>query len=448
MNRLKFIKYSSILSIGGMLIPSAFLSACRKESILDDTSFTGKVIIIGAGAAGLYAGYILKSKGIDFQILEASDTYGGRLGKVEGFADYPLDLGAQWLHGQNNIIGDLIHQTNTKITLDDSDEKFWFNNQLVNTLPKDINALFTREENVPDISFKDFAIQEGFGSEYANIVENIAGDSGAAASRISAYWKITEEENWISGDEDFKFQETYFDFFDKHIVTSIREHISLNTIVNTIDYSKDKIEITDSNNLKYTADKVIIAVPITILKSSDITFTPALATSKTTAFSKIGMDAGMKVFLKFSTNFYDENIIGGSICAAYADEKIGKTGNSNVLLAFIMGDQAAHLTSLGSDSAITNALLQELDEMYDGQATASFISSYVQNWTTKPFIRGAYSYSTVGMGDARIIAAESIDKKIYFAGEAMNLNGHHQTVFGAAETGYREVMNLLNDLSS
>ncbi|MEI6312786.1 MAG: NAD(P)/FAD-dependent oxidoreductase [Bacteroidota bacterium] len=445
MNRLKFIKHSSILSIGGILIPSAILSACRKEDLFNNSNFKGKVIIIGAGAAGIYAGYILKSKGIDFQILEASDTYGGRLGKIDGFADFPLDSGAQWLHGQNNIIGDLIHQTNTKITLDDSDEIFWFNNQLVNSLPKDINALFTREDNLPDVSFKDFAIQEGFGTEYANIVENIAGDSGAAASHISAYWKITEEENWISGDEDFKFEETYFDFFDKHIAATISDKISLNTIVSSIDYSQDMISIKDNNNNTYQADKVIISVPITILKSSDITFTPALPTSKTAAFSKIGMDAGMKVFLKFSTNFYDENIIGGSICAAYADEKIGKTGNSNVLLAFIMGDQAAYLTSLGSDTAITNALLEELDAMYDGEATATFISSYVQNWTTKPFIRGAYSFSTVGMGDARKIAAESIDKKIYFAGEAMNINGHHQTVFGAAETGYREVINILND---
>jgi lysine-specific histone demethylase 1B len=84
--------------------------------------------------------------------------------------------------------------------------------------------------------------------------------------------------------------------------------------------------------------------------------------------------------------------------------------------------------------------------MYGAQATASFISSHVQNYTTNPFIWGAYSYSTIGMGDARKIAAQPIGNKIYFAGEAMNTNGHHQTVHGAVETGYREVINLLNDI--
>jgi hypothetical protein len=50
------------------------------------------------------------------------------------------------------------------------------------------------------------------------------------------------------------------------------------------------------------------------------------------------------------------------------------------------------------------------------------------------------------MGDARQVAAMPVDKKIYFAGEAMNVNGHHQTVFGAVESGYREVGNLLKDI--
>lgn len=446
MDRRKFLKQTSLLSLGGLLIPSTFFTSCRKETLFEDINYDGKVLIIGAGAAGLYAAYILKSRGIDFQILEANTNYGGRLGRLDGFAAFPIDLGAQWLHGQNNILGDLINKSGTKITLDDSEEKYWFNNQLISTLPKDLNALFTNEENVPDVSFKDYAIAEGFGDEYKNIVENIAGDSGASASLISAYWKVQEEENWVSGDEDFKFEETYFDFIDKQIATHVKDKISLNTIVSKIDYSQNDIVITDSNNNMYTANKVIITVPISILKSTDIQFVPALPEEKTTAFSKIGMGAGMKVFLKFTTKFFDQNIIGGAICAAYADDSIGKIQSDIILLAFIMGDQADYLTALGSDVAITNALLQELDGMYNGQASASFVSSHVENWTTKPFIKGAYSYSTIGMGYARQIAAKPVDKKLYFAGEAMNVNGHHQTVFGAVESGYTEVGNLLKDV--
>jgi monoamine oxidase len=82
--------------------------------------------------------------------------------------------------------------------------------------------------------------------------------------------------------------------------------------------------------------------------------------------------------------------------------------------------------------------------MYNGQASASFIGSHVQNWTTHPFIRGAYSYSTIGMENARKVAAQTVEKKLFFAGEAMNLNGHHQTVHGALESGYKAVIDILN----
>ena len=444
MDRRYFIKQSTLFSIGGLLIPSTLLTACRKETLFEDINYDGKVIIIGAGAAGLYAAYILKSKGIDFQILEASANYGGRLGKLTGFANFPIDTGAQWLHGKNSILSDLITKSNTKITLDDSETKYWFNNQLVNALPQ--NTDIFEGDDLPDISYNDYALQKGLGNEYKYIVENIAGDQGAAANRLSVFGNSQDEENWNSGDDDFKFQETYFDLIDTQIASQVKNKILLNTIVTQIDYSQTTIQIKDSNNNTYNADKVIITVPITILKSADIQFIPTLPNEKTTAFSKIGMDAGMKVFLKFSNKFFDKNVIGGSICAAYADDSIGKAQNDNVLLAFIMGVQAEYLTALGSNEAITNKLLQELDTMYNGQATASFIASHVQNWTTNPFIKGAYSYCTIGMGDARKVATKPINKKLYFAGEAMNTNGHHQTVHGAVETGYREVINILNDI--
>ena len=57
-----------------------------------------KIIVIGAGAAGLTAGHLLEQRGIEFEILEAAPIYGGRVRKLEGFADFPIDLGAEWIH--------------------------------------------------------------------------------------------------------------------------------------------------------------------------------------------------------------------------------------------------------------------------------------------------------------------------------------------------------------
>jgi monoamine oxidase len=442
MKRRAFIEKSVLAYLGLALTPN-LMASCPKEDVLPNSTFSGRVIIVGAGAAGLYAGFILKSRGIDFTIIEASNTIGGRIGKKEDFADFPIDLGAQWLHGRNSILGDLAKSSGAKITKDTSDQVYWFNNQITSSIPKDVEAIVSADVDLADISYLDYAEQQGLGNEYKYLVEQLAGDFGADSDDLSIKWTAIEEEEWSSGGNDFKFEETFFDLLNKNIITEIQESIVINSPVTKIDYSNDSIEVTDKNGILYAGDKVIVTIPITILQDEYIEFVPSLPLSKIEAFNKIGMGPGMKVFLKFSSKFYDENIAGGEICAAYADEIIGKNGNDNVLLAFVMGHQAEHLTSLGSNTAITNALLAELDAMYAGQATASFLTSHVENWTTNPFIKGAYSYSKIGIGNARSIAAESIQDKLFFAGEAMNLNGHHQTVQGAIETGYREVVNIL-----
>lgn len=394
------------------------------------------ILIIGAGAAGLFAGHALAQQGIDFKILEASDRHGGRLGKLEGFADYSLDLGGEWLHGKKSIIGQLITNTNTHIKRDKSKERYWFQQQLMEDLPRDPWDIYdVKLKQKPDISYLAFAEQKGLGKDYRFLIEAIAGDQGADATQLSTYWNAKEEEYWSSGNKDYKFRESYFDLIHEQIALPILDKIQLNTIVEQIDYEGDQIVVRDTNGQTYLADKVILTVPITILQAGDIRFSPPLPIEKTAAFQKIGMDPGMKVFLKFSKKFYHENIYGGSICAAYADESTGKKGKDHVLMSFVMGKQAASLSSLDSDEQITQKLLEELDEMYAGQASAYFLDAVVMDWSKHPFVRGAYSYAAVGIGNARSLAAAPIEDKLYFAGEAMNLNGHHQTVHGAAETG-------------
>ncbi|MEX0314017.1 MAG: NAD(P)-binding protein, partial [Allomuricauda sp.] len=66
MKREEFIKICSLFGIGLPLQPG--LMACNTDENTAET-FTGKVLIIGAGAGGLSAGYFLNQQGIDFEIL-------------------------------------------------------------------------------------------------------------------------------------------------------------------------------------------------------------------------------------------------------------------------------------------------------------------------------------------------------------------------------------------
>ena len=58
-----------------------------------------KVLVLGAGIAGLSAAYHLKRAGIEATVLEARDRIGGRVWTDREFADIPIEFGAELIHG-------------------------------------------------------------------------------------------------------------------------------------------------------------------------------------------------------------------------------------------------------------------------------------------------------------------------------------------------------------
>ena len=57
-----------------------------------------RVLILGAGAAGITAAKTLHDQGItDFLVLEGQDYIGGRM-KQASLADMKVELGANWIH--------------------------------------------------------------------------------------------------------------------------------------------------------------------------------------------------------------------------------------------------------------------------------------------------------------------------------------------------------------
>lgn len=57
-----------------------------------------RIIVIGAGMAGLAAARKLKAYGHDVLILDARNRIGGRIQTSTQWSDFPVDLGASWIH--------------------------------------------------------------------------------------------------------------------------------------------------------------------------------------------------------------------------------------------------------------------------------------------------------------------------------------------------------------
>jgi monoamine oxidase len=133
MTRKEFIRICGILGIG-LPLASTLLS-CNKDDEIEPSSFSGKVTIIGAGVGGLSAGYLLKQKGIDFEILEASSQHGGRIRINTDFADFPIPLGAEWIETDLNVFDEIVNNSSVAVNVqtfaDAPDYKFlnssWFN---------------------------------------------------------------------------------------------------------------------------------------------------------------------------------------------------------------------------------------------------------------------------------------------------------------------------------
>mgnify|MGYP000459937482 CR=1 FL=1 len=367
MNRKDFLKVCGLL---GLSIPlQGMMSACSMgdDDPIVSGEFSGKVLIIGAGAAGMAAGYLLAQNGTEFEILEASGTHGGRMKRTATFVDFPVPLGAEWLHTSTSEFPSIVNDSSVNITT-----------ETVGYSALDIVGHY----------------EDG---EYSTFPQMMPG-------------------------EDRKFiNSTWFDFFDTYVAPSVLSNTRFNTVVSSIDYSGDRITVTDSSGQTHEADKLIFTAPLKMLQLGTISFTPALPSNKQNAIQNATVWGGFKAFFEFSTKFYptflsfsDSETQEGQ--RLYYDASYGQNSNRNVLGLFSVGMQAEQYQSLSGD-AQRDYILNELDEIFDGEASDNYVQHIVQNWNAEPHIQAAY-LADVNTSSTSTILSTPIDNKVFFAGEA------------------------------
>lgn len=395
MTREEFIHKSLILGAGTVLFSSASCTRQKFAFSKIDSNFKGKVIVIGAGAAGLSAGLLLNQCGVDFQILEASSVIGGRLKKSSDFVDFPIDLGAEWIHTHPSVLSKIAFNK----TLIDKIETIAYSPQTIQT--------------VKNGKLKSYNFLKNFYSE----------------------WKFKNS--------------TWFDFFHDHIAPDLKERILLNTPVAEIDYSSDIIRVMTASGVQFEADKVLITVPIKLLQTEAIRFVPELPEEKTRALSSVFMGDGLKVFVEFSERFYPDILTFGNIFKAMDAEEIfiydaafGKDSDKHVLGLFAINEEAKKYTDL-ADEEIIGKFLSDLDDIFNGKATEYYRRHIIQNWSKEPYIKGSYSYSIKG-NKKNVIASLNapVSEQLFFAGEALSLE-NQSMVHGACESAYQSVFRLL-----
>ncbi|MEM9723284.1 MAG: NAD(P)/FAD-dependent oxidoreductase [Bacteroidota bacterium] len=399
MTRKEFLTHVGTLGLSAPFL-SYLLSACDDDDLFFpefDVNFSGKVLVIGAGAAGLLAGHVLNRYNIDFEILEASPQYGGRVKEISDFADFPIDLGAEWIHTDPNVLARLLNDRDTRAEI-----------EFINYAPDTLNI------------WKNGKLQK------RNFFTNFYGE--------------------------YKFKNTtWFNFFDRYIAPPIWDRIRYEHPVVEIDYSGNQVAVTTLSGETFEADRIILTVPLTQLKNNSIRFLPNFPPEKQNALDQVEMPDGIKVFIEFSERFYPDLLFFEGLFGIldssqgeriYYDAAFRKDSQRNILGLFTVGDPATPYAQITDDDELIQFMLAELDEIFEGRPSQLYLKHITQNWTQTPYIQGSYShYQSDG---AKEILTQPIENKIFFAGEAYA--GDESTVHGAGESAYVAVERILRGI--
>ena len=359
--------------------------------------YSGKVIVIGAGASGLAAANILERNDIDYLILEATDRFGGRLKKDTTLADFPIDLGAEWIHSDPIVLNKIKGVSGTKI-----------------------------EEDLIPYHLETAAKWNGF--EVKEV----------SKSELDFMYRFLPE---------FKFKSsTWYDFVKDHLANSVKEKIQFNSPVKSIDYTSDQVIVKTVDGNIYEADRVLVTVSVGVLKSETIHFMPALDVKKQKALASVKFRPGLKVALKFSDSFY-HNAIGcksNSGERVYYDIAFGKETESHVLGFLCTGEDSKEYLGYSSDEALLQVLIKELDQMYEGRATELFTGEFrIEKWSEYKFIRGTWTQAFEENPNHLSHLNRPLEDKVFFAGE-INDPYRQMGVPGAILSGYHSIDRLLS----
>jgi monoamine oxidase len=435
------------------------------------------VVIVGAGAAGLYAAYTLDNLGYSVLVVEARHEHGGRIDH-HMLGDVRIEDGAEELYGAtNNFVFDDIKaeygngaqtrifqetpQADTLIVMDadgmGGGNTCWSESGNCDADPDIVDYW----DFYGDIGNHDNDPTDPLVSDYLDTTWGVpptgrgyhlyeagipAGEYGTTVERLGLRSLSREWNTWsLSGTVYGLGPVGYREALDTLYFNQVLPYVIYNSPVTVIDTSGIKPVAIDDNGVYHYADAIIVTVSVGVLQAGIIDFIPDLPAAKLNAISTIGMGNGMKISLRFSSQIWDSRfayvLLDGPTASCWppGDYQTGTT--SHVLTCFMMGRNSEVMEALPDDTARINQALADLDVAFGGSASTAYLEANVHNWTAEPYVLGSYSFPAPGTrpttgSTMREVLAQPVGTTLYFAGEATH-NTAPSTVPGALQSGER-----------
>jgi len=446
--------------------------------------WTGSVIVVGAGIAGIGAARQLTNAGCKVTVLEASDRCGGRL-KDDHSLGNCIGLGAQILTGCINnplyvmceqvslplrYLGmrcDLIDDKGALIdTPIDQEIEFRFNLML--------DSLEDWKQTISNRERDSYSLSEALAEQLKELQKSLCKDMtqmeknllefhlgnleygcGSSLQNVSAlHWNQNENYPQYSGAHAWAI-----DGFER-IVTSLADglDVRLNSPVASITYTnKNTCEVKTKSGKTLKADKIVCALPLSTYQSKFVEFDPELPKDKLKAIGRLGAGLIEKIALKFPTAFW-RNKIGDADYFGHVPGTSEDRGMFSVfydvsreddfILMTVLAGEAVKRRNEMTDQELVDKCMSTLRKIFTGETVPDPTAQIISHWGDDTYTRMAYSYVKVGSsGQDLDILANTVNDKLYFAGEATNRQ-FPQTVTGAYLSGLREAKKILRSNSS
>jgi monoamine oxidase len=414
------------------------------------------LIVIGAGAAGLWAAHELSSSGFSVDLLEAAREPGGRIFtcQAKGFSK-PVEAGAEFIHGHLPLTlqlakeagitllpvkGKMIRVKNGQWSAEGMATEHW--DELMQKMA----------ELKEDLPLAEFLAGSFPGEKYAALRNSAQGfaegydlaDIQTVSTR--ALFKEWQQE----GEEEYRVEGGYRRLVD-YLVAACRQkgcRLHMGSAVQTIHWEKGKVKVTTASGNLFTAGKLLVTVSLGILRaqpvvkpgqSAGLTFIPAIS-AYIDAAGTLGYGAVIKIILEFTEPFWNQK--DKNIGFIISDEEVPtwwtqSDPKSCLLTGWLTGKALIRCRTLSKEGRLASCLqsLASLFALETADLKKMLKASLILDWSSSPYIQGGYSFDTVGGKKAINLLGQPLENTLYFAGEAIYEGPVPATVEAAFSSG-------------
>jgi monoamine oxidase len=402
---------------------------------------SGRTVVIGGGAAGIAAARTLHDAGREVLLIEAADRLGGRARSVRLPTGHVVDHGCGWLHSaQRNLWTAIAEQAGFTVDRRSPNWQVQWND--LGFPPDEKRAsgdAYARFEEAamaaldgPDRPLSDFVATD---DPWRPMIDAISGyANGASLASVSLHdWAAYEQ---AATDDNWAVVEGYGTVVAHH---AAQVPVRLGVTATRIDHRGQTIRIDTSHGTLET-DRVIVAVPTTVLAEGKLTFDPPLP-AKQEAAAALPLGIADKVFLSVEGPLpwpAHAHLTGNPHAICTASHRLSPFGWP-IVESFFGGPCAEALEEDGAAAAFA---IDELVALLGSDWRRRFTPLDATRWRHVPLIGGSYSHARVGHAEARRTLAEPVDGRLFFAGEACSREDF-STAHGAYETGVKAARAIL-----